>query len=145
MYSYNNEYPIAELPHRIRLSNGMTKTDSSTFTEEDISYAGFKQVEDAPSFNSNTQRISWEIENGVGTWKVTNLTQEELWKPIREKRNRLMNEFEWRISRHNRETLLGNNVTETQLVHMYRYMQELADITKQEDPCNIVWPQYPIA
>lgn len=143
MYSYNNEYPITQLPHRIRLSNGMTKTDSSTFTEEDISYAGFRQVEDAPAFNSSTQRLMWEIVNGIGAWKVTNLTQEELWKPIREKRDRLMNEFEWRISRYNRENISGTPLTDANIVHMYQYMQALADITKQEDPLNIVWPNYP--
>lgn len=142
MYSYNNQYPISELPHRIRLSDGMTKTDPSTFTEEDIAYAGFTRVDDPPEYDVNTQRLTWEVNDGVGTWKVVNLTQEEMWQPIREKRNKLMNEFEWRISRYNRENISGTPLTDANIVHMYEYMQALADITKQEDPLNIVWPVY---
>ena len=35
LYSFNGRYPDI-LPNRIRLSNGLTKTDKTTFTDSDL-------------------------------------------------------------------------------------------------------------
>ena len=43
LYSYNGEYPT-DIPERIRLSDGSTRTDSSTYTEEEIADAGYVYV-----------------------------------------------------------------------------------------------------
>lgn len=142
MYSHNNNYPVKNLPHRIILANGMSKTDSATFTEEDIEYAGYRFVEDPPAYDNKTQRLIWTIENGVGVWKILDIPQEQLWEEVRIKRNKLMNDFEWRILRYNREVTIGLPITDNDIQGMHTYMQALADITKQEDPLNIVWPVY---
>ena len=142
MYSYNNEYPIKDLPHRIRLSNGMTKTDSSTFTEEDITYAGYRYIEEPPSYDSLRERLEWIIEDGIGKWNIAQVTNEHKWQEIRNQRDKIMNDFEWKILRYNREAALVLPFTDSDILSMHQYMQSLADITKQEDPWNIVWPEY---
>ena len=47
LYTLNGSYP-AEIPFRIRLSDGTTRTDPSTFTEEEIIDAGYIEVSDPP-------------------------------------------------------------------------------------------------
>lgn len=64
------------------------------------------------------------------------------WSDVRAKRARLMAEFEWRMARHARELRLGLPPTDN-LQALDAYMQALADITLQPDPCAIVWPNPP--
>ena len=62
LYSLNGEEPI-QLPNRIRFENGLTKTDISTFTIEDLESVGFSGPYDRPSIDSNTQEIFWDSES----------------------------------------------------------------------------------
>ena len=71
LYSFKDQYP-AELPFRIVLSNNLTRTDPSTFTEEEIADAGYTLVPDPPSITEN-QVLEW-----VGSWSIRDKTQEEL-------------------------------------------------------------------
>lgn len=48
-YSLNGAYPINGLPERIKLSDGTTRTDSSTFTSQEILDAGFTSIVDPPN------------------------------------------------------------------------------------------------
>ena len=59
-YSIDNLIPIIwdEIPNRIRLSNSFTKTDKSTFTEEDLKDAGYVFV-DIPNYNDETHYEVW--------------------------------------------------------------------------------------
>jgi adenosyl cobinamide kinase/adenosyl cobinamide phosphate guanylyltransferase len=75
LYSLNNKYPTP-IPFRIFLSNGKTRTDPSTFTEEEIADAGYKAVSDRPP-ETATQRVWWDTE--VGDWVVQAKTEEEMW------------------------------------------------------------------
>lgn len=75
LYSYQGNYP-SELPFRIRLSDGMTRTDPSTFTIEEIADSGYINVDDAPSYDANTQHLVWNSE--LVQWQVINKTQDEL-------------------------------------------------------------------
>lgn len=143
MYSHNNRYPEVNLPHSIRLANGMTKTDSSTFTQEEIEYAGYRYVGYPPHFDITRQRVTWSIgENGVADWEVVDIPIEEKWQEVRLMRNEAMAKFEWKIQRYNRETLLSLPYTDSNITGMHQYMQDLADITTQPDPFAIQWPQY---
>jgi hypothetical protein len=63
------------------------------------------------------------------------------WKLIKEQRDQLMIQNDWRYSRYSREIRLGLTPTDT-LETIDNYMQALADITKQTDPFNITWPVY---
>jgi len=73
LYSYNKQLPKA-LPFRIRLSNGLTRTDPTTFTPEEILDAGYVAAED-PILGEN-QVKNWDYNNGA--WIVRDKTQIEL-------------------------------------------------------------------
>jgi len=65
----------------------------------------------------------------------------DLLTQIRETRDRLMSEFEWRYSRYDRQVRLGLPTSDN-IENLDNYMQALADITLQTDLENIVWPTY---
>ena len=143
MYTYNNELPISwsDIPHRIILSNGMTRTDKSTFTKEELADAGFIEVEDPPQ-TTGDEIISWS-----GTeWQVSAMTEQQkqerinvMWNDIRASRNARIEEITWRIQRYDSEMRLGLHPTDD-INKLDTYIQALRDITKQQDPTNIIWP-----
>ena len=137
-YSYKNQYP-GTLPERIRLSNGLTRTDSATFTPEELLDAGYIAVPEAPEARLDYEYVTWS-----GTeWVVNNYTEQETlakqWERIRTIRDNTIKNNEWRITQHLSEVRLGLPPTED-LRDIDLYMQALRDITKQSDPTNIVWP-----
>lgn len=74
LYSYQGSYPQS-LPFRIRLSDGSTRTEPSTFSQEEIQDAGYIEVPDEPIITSN-QVLSWDSQNVQ--WVVRNKTEQEL-------------------------------------------------------------------
>lgn len=58
LYSYNGQQP-APLPFRITLPNGFTRTDPTTFTEDELSLAGFTGPYTEPSYDLETQGLMW--------------------------------------------------------------------------------------
>jgi hypothetical protein len=58
LYSYRNQRP-APLPQRIRMPDGFTRTDSSTYTQEEIQAAGFTGPYTEPSYNPSTEKLLW--------------------------------------------------------------------------------------
>lgn len=58
LYSLHNQRP-APLPQRIRMPDGFTRTDASTFTQEEIQAAGFTGPYTEPSYNSSTEQLLW--------------------------------------------------------------------------------------
>ena len=72
LYSKNNQYPTP-IPHRISLSDGRTRTDSSTFTTEEIEDAGYIAAPETPTVEP-WQKIHW-----TGTeWQVEDQNIESL-------------------------------------------------------------------
>ena len=67
-YSYDGQYPVdwSQIPHRIRLSNGNTKTDKTTFTLEELVDAGYKVVKPLKldDFNEETHQLGYNNEDG---------------------------------------------------------------------------------
>ena len=146
-YSYKNQYPINQLPHRIRLSNGSTRTDSLTFTTDELTDAGYVAVSTAPTYNSRTEKLSWE-----GTdWQVVGLTTSRInsriaaqWNTVREERDKVLSDFEWKIMRYHSEVRLGITTTTDTITDLDSYMQNLRNIpATQSDPYNITWPKEP--
>lgn len=74
LYSHNGSYP-RPLPFRIKLSDGRTRTDPSSFTTEEIADAGYIAVANPPEISS-TQVLEWFP--STLEWNVRNKTQEEL-------------------------------------------------------------------
>jgi hypothetical protein len=146
LYSYKNQYP-QKLPDRIRLSNGLTRTGVDTFTPEEILDAGYVEVFDKSQCDIN------EVINWSGTeWIVYKLSEEQIaknkeyemlqkWIEIRKLRDETIKLFEWKFNRYNSQLRLGLTPTDD-IDKLDTYIQALRDITKQEDPFNIVWPIY---
>ena len=141
-YSYNGQYPTT-LPERIRLSDGSTRTDSSTFTSEELTDAGYVPAGDAPAYDSDTQKLIW---NGTA-WEVVSLTTEEIntrleqrWAEVREARDEKIKEVEWRVMRNLSETRQGISTTDN-ISTLDTYIQALRDITSTTtNPTEVSWP-----
>ena len=148
-YSVNGDYPITNLPHRIRLSNGLTKTDNTTFTDSDLVSAGITTVADNPPYNTNTQKLVWNRE--TTEWDVTELTQDELdqitdskWIQVRSQRDYLLSEADQRVLRYQSEERAGITTHTDNISDLDTYMQELRDIPQtNSDPDSISWPTAP--
>ena len=65
---------------------------------------------------------------------IENLRETADWFSVREKRDELLESSDWSMSR---------DVPEKLKIKYEKYRQELRDITKQNDPKNIVWPTKP--
>lgn len=65
LYVKGSAYP-ASLPFRIRLSDGRTRTDPSTFTAAEIADAGYTAAPSKPAYDPATQSLGWD---GTG-WTV---------------------------------------------------------------------------
>jgi hypothetical protein len=63
-YSFNGSRP-EPLPFRITLPNGFTRTDPSTFTEDEILAAGFTGPFVEPAYNPDTEELEWVSRIGV--------------------------------------------------------------------------------
>lgn len=149
LYSIKGNYPVETLPHRIRLSDGSTRTDSSTFTTDDLSNAGITTVSNPPSYNENTQKLTWnEIEID---WEVIDLTQEQIeeltnlaWQNVRKKRDSLLQQVDGKVLRYQSEVRLGITTTTDNISDLDTYAQALRDVPSTfSDPGNVVWPTYP--
>ena len=58
LYSLQGNRP-APLPFRITLPNGFTRTDPSTFTEEEILAAGLTGPYTEPPYDPTTEQLDW--------------------------------------------------------------------------------------
>ena len=134
LYSKNGEYP-STLPHRIKFSDGTTKTDPSTFTDEDLVNAGYVSVDNPPTAIF-PQRVVWDGTN----WIVRDPNQSETdqrWDWIRSECERLLFETDYKVIK-----AIETNTTIDPLYVQYR--QELRDLynnVNNIDPWNFTWPQ----
>ena len=138
LYSLNGSYP-QPLPNRIRLSNGKTKTDSTTFTDDDLSDAGYTLVADAPEAPSDVSfaQLEWDADNLSWVYRTTpNETEiNNQWALVRKQRDEMLKDAD--IS-----TMIAieRNVTDP---HVDAYKQELRSVPEvNDDPFNINWPLY---
>ena len=84
LYSHKQNTPDT-LPEKIVLSNGFTRTDSSSFTAEEIADAGYVAAPEKPSFNVKTHRCLWVNTN----WVVSELPDSE---------KEYIKEQQWRVA-----------------------------------------------
>ena len=143
MYSYKNKYPIADLPHRVRMDDGSTVTDLKNLDNEMLLILEFVQVDNPPEYSEDTHKLEWS-----GTeWKLKELTEQEvlsrkaeLSQIARDERDERFDTEYWRVERYQGEIRLGLTPTED-IVKLDNYFQSLRDITKQETfPYVIDWP-----
>lgn len=104
MYSYKGKYPVSKMPHRITLSNGFTRTDSSTFTTDEIQDAGWTIVSDPPSYNEETQHLNWNSK--TVSWEIVDKTEEELEQERQKRFQLLLDDAKW-VTRNKLKALIN--------------------------------------
>jgi hypothetical protein len=135
LYSYQGLKP-EPLPFRIRFINGSTRTDSSTFTQEELTAAGYTGPFTEPSYDAKTEVLDWDGENYfVRPYNTQEL--EDQWNKVREQRNQLLKDSDWtQISDYD----LGLENKE----QWATYRQELRDLPEvQSNPFDISYPDIP--
>ena len=136
------EYPVYEGDIRLRYSN-------VSFPSPFIPPDEYELVKDvvAPEFDyrKNVKEGPPTSTEGVWVrnWLVTDATPEEIkartehqWASVREKRNFLLAECDW-------TQLPDAPLANTQTAEWATYRQDLRDITGQENPFSITWPEKP--
>ena len=138
IYSFNGEYPQA-LPERIRLSNGQTRSDSSTFTAEEIADAGYVAVVEPP-YDQTTHTLDWD-----GTNLTSRLYNDAeiaaKWAEIRATRDQVLN----RVDIMHGVTIGADTYKAVETTvglpdDQKAVKQALRDITNQDNPFDISWP-----
>lgn len=134
LYSYQGQEP-QELPQRIRLSNGRTRTDSSSFTDEEISNAGFTGPYERPEFDPEIETQEWNSE--LFNWVTTPIPDEVFLNRLRNQRNHKLLISDW-------SQLSDAPLTSSQKTAWATYRQALRDLPENtEDPKNVTWPLQP--
>jgi hypothetical protein len=135
LYSYKNQYP-KRLPNRIKLPDGTTKTNSTTFTEDDLNSAGYVAVENPP-VAEYPNKVDW---NGT-EWFIREPNQTEISKQkqyIQQECQRQLNETDYKVIKAlETGTTLDSSIT--------KYRQDLRDLYNSVDSIdiwNVQWP-YP--
>lgn len=135
LYSHNSKYPTP-LPFRIRISEGFTRTNPNTFTEDEIISAGYTGPYIKPEYDSKKEVLDWD---GTQFYIRPHNSQEleEQWNSIRMQRNKLLKDSDW--------TQIGDydiNILNKDEWEVYR--QNLRDIPKNNhNPFDVKWPTTP--
>lgn len=147
LYSYRGETP-KPLPNRIRLSNGLSKTDVTTFTLEELSNDGYEGPYNLPPYDPdryipkwNSETKSWDMTNHpvwVGENYVPSIEEETVY--LREKRNHFLSMCDW-------TRLDDNQLSLDKKEEWAVYRQALRDIFQSDDfngrESSITWPTKP--
>ena len=59
LYSYKGGFP-AELPDRVRLDDGLTRTHLDELTQEELTDIGFSNPITEPTYDASTHELSWD-------------------------------------------------------------------------------------
>ena len=135
LYSYKGNVPTV-LPNRIKLADGFTKTDKTTFTAEEILEAGYVEVEDKPTAdfpNSvvwNGETLSWEIKeptaNQISTQK--DIIRDECKKRLADSDYKVLKAYEAGVP------------VNSDVVAYRQALRDLYNTVETLDPYNITWP-----
>lgn len=134
LYSYQGQEP-QKLPDKIRLSDGRSRTDSSTFTEEEIAEAGFTGPYERPDYNPKIEIQSWDSE--LKEWITTPIPDEVFLQRLRDERNIKLSASDW-------TQLIDSPLTDEEKSAWTTYRQLLRDLPENtDDPKNVIWPLDP--
>lgn len=139
-YSYKGNYPVTfdDIPDRIRLSNGFTRTDKKSFTEEELEDAGYIKVSAPPENQDVKTFVDWD--RNTLSWIIREHDYQEKAKEVQNKMTKILENFQWRIERYERETRLNIDKTDDATL-LELYIKELLEIPKQKDyPYLVKWP-----
>jgi hypothetical protein len=133
LYSYRQAEP-APLPHRIRLPDGSTRTDGSTFTADELERAGYTGPYERPDRDPITETVNWD-----GTqFLVRPYNFDELqaqYAKVRQQRIELLQACDW--------TQIADYDLGADRDAWAAYRQALRDLADAPNPYNITWPTPP--
>lgn len=147
LYSLNGKTPDV-LPHRIKFPDKTTKTDTSTFTEDDVFRSGFEGPYNIPDYDPDRHIPKWNAETKTWdmkdhpVWLDENVVEtiEQQTDRIREYRNYLLCLSDW-------TRLDDNGLTENEKQSWKTYRQELRNVPEQDSFDgtfdSIIWPTKP--
>lgn len=145
LYSLNGNYP-QPLPFRIRLPDGSTRTEPSSFTPEEITSAGYIQVDDEP-VPSDTQVVNWS--SSTLSWIVRDKTPEELQAELVSAKNERLsyitqcrdNDFNTLTTTWNNDTWDARETDSTRIANVLTMIQQ-ASQQGIPTPSTIDWRTY---
>lgn len=145
LYSHQGQEPQI-LPHEITLSNGRSRTDNTSFTEEEIVNAGFTGPYEKPEYDVDTQQLVWN--SSTLSYSVEDLpdgspSPERLLEMLRENRNYLLERSDW-------TQLSDSPLSSAKVAEWKAFRQLLRDFTETvdlpetyEEFTNLDWPVRP--
>jgi hypothetical protein len=135
LYSHHSITP-APLPHRIRFADGSTRTDSSTFTPDELERAGYSGPYERPECNPTVETIDWDaeaLEYVVRPYSFDELQTQHA--KVRERRIELLKASDW--------TQITDYDLGADREAWATYRQALRDLADAPNPFDITWPQPP--
>ncbi len=140
LYSFSGQEP-KELPDRIRLPGGYTKTDRTTFSEQDLIDAGYIGPFEKPEYDPQKQELIWDSESlsyTINDFPVPpEPTEEDHWRNLRGWRNTLLSGTDWIF-------MPDVDISEEKKEEWVAYRKLLRDLPENtEDPTNVTWPIEP--
>ena len=136
LYSLNGSYP-QPIGNRIRLSNGKTRTDSSTFTEDELSDAGYQVAPDIPERPDNVTFCKLEWNGTDWEYRTTPTTTE-----MKEERQKILDKIDVMIkdAKAIRKSAIQNGTSD---IYIDKYITDLYDLTVNiYNPFDIIWPTH---
>lgn len=145
LYSLNGNYP-QPIPFRLRFPDGSTRTDPSTFTEEEITSLGYVQVEDEP-VPTDTQVVSWSP--STISWIIRDKTPEELQADLTVAKNQRLvyitecrdNTFKVLTTTWNNDTWDARETDSTRIANVLTMIQQ-ANQQGIPTPSTVDWRTY---
>lgn len=135
LYSFKGAYP-SKLPNRIKISEGITKTDNLTFTEQDLLLAGWYEVQEPPTVNY-PNRLTWVGEELSWEERAPNQAETAFkWQEIQKECQKRLSATDYLVIK----ALEKNTPVDPNIA---RYRQELRDLynnVNNEDPWFVAYP-----
>ena len=169
----NSSQPVMSLPRRLRLSNGLTRTNTSTLSEAELRSIGIRKVPNPPSNSDDTKYVVWEggkveidEEGNVTTttpegWKIKDKSAEQIeaerltreanaakaladrWKAIRTRRDTLLANSDWAMASEQNRVTLTTQ--QKTAVETYRATLRNLPTTYADNIDGLEWPTDPLA
>ena len=136
LYSYKGARPTP-LPNRLKLSNGFTKTDKTTFTPEDIADAGWIPVADPPVVEY-PNRLEWN--NQTLEWYTRPPNESEIafrWQEIRNECDRRLAATDYKVIK----AVEAGVPLDPVMVQYRQALRDLYNNVNAVDPWTVVYPE----
>jgi hypothetical protein len=135
-YSHKNKIP-GPLPHEIKLSNGKTRTDVSTFTDEELAEAGYVLAPEKPLIN-RSQKLEWNETEWIIKDK-TDADKTDEWRNIQEVCIKILQMTDFKVLK-----CYENNIpVDPRLVAYRQAIRDVYNNINNINPWDLVWPVKP--